>query len=116
MQEIDFSKKVLPNTKQLEAFQNLTLRPTIKSQHETIMALFNDLCKNAQLSFSNKDLITKKTMLDNLFAKNTAFTNQLIGLAIGHFSKEELSDYLKDSKEYNKRIKQIIKERIFSKI
>jgi hypothetical protein len=116
MQEIDFSKKVLPNTKQLEAFQNLTLRPTIKSEHETIMALFNDLCKNAQLSFRNKDLVTKKTMLDNLFAKNTAFTNQLIGLVIGQLSNEDLKSYFTDSKEYNKRIKQIIKERIFSKL
>lgn len=114
--DLYFNSKVFANTKNLEHFQNLTLRRIIKDHHTTIMALFDNLCKEVNFSFKNKDLFTKQSMLTNLFAKNTSFTNQLIGLVIGQFSSDELSRYLKNSKEYNKRIKQIIKERILSKL
>jgi hypothetical protein len=114
--ETDFTQKVFINTKDIEMFQNLSIRPTIKQCNDTIMSLFFDLCKHINLELKGKDPISKQSAVNNIFSKNVAFTNQLIGLVVVNFSSDELSKYLKDSKEYNKRIKQIIKERILSKI
>jgi hypothetical protein len=115
-QETDFTQKVFSNTKEIEMFQNLSIRPTIKQCNNTIMSLFFDLCKHTNLNIKSNDPISKQNAVNNIFSKNVAFTNQLIGLVVGNFSSDEVNKYLADSKEYNKRIKQTIKERILSKI
>jgi hypothetical protein len=116
MTTVDFNTKVFSNTKNIEQFQNLTIRPLIKENHNIIMTLFNDICKSTHLNLKGKDIITKQTAINTLFSKNIPFVNQLIGIVIAGFTIDELKTYIADSKEYNKRIKQIVKERIMSQI
>ena len=44
--------------------------------------------------------------------KNTVLRNQLIGLVLGQFTTEELAMYLEKDTAYNKRILQMVAQRI----
>lgn len=95
-----------------EVFQNKVLRPIIKMQHELLIEIFkitlNSKCNNFfALSYENK-----VQHLNNFFSKEVVFRSQLIGIIIGHFSLEEYAEYSFQSSSINKRIMNIIKERI----
>jgi hypothetical protein len=95
-----------------EQFQNYVLRPIIKFQHELIIALVRS---NAQ--FLN--LIAKKgTRLEYLekikifIGKQPEIKYRLLGAVVGMMTGEELSYYLSNQTELNKRINQMICQRI----
>jgi len=96
----------------IEKFQNEVLRPVIKFQHELIFATlhhqthFKDLFKHQQ-TLSLKFNYTKQ-----FITKNTEIRGHFIGLITGLFTMEEYQTYLKNKAEINKRIIQIITQRI----
>ena len=48
--------------------------------------------------------------------KNKSLNNQLIGVIIGMMENDEVKEYFKNSKEFNKRIIQMIIQRIYDSI
>jgi hypothetical protein len=95
-----------------EQFQNEVLRPIIKFQHELIIALVRS---NAQ--FLN--LIAKKgTRIEYLekikifIGKQPEIKYRLLGAVVGMMTGEELSYYLSNQTELNKRTNQMICQRI----
>ena len=100
------------NTTKVEIFQNKTLRPIIKMQHNIIILFFKNCLLNRKTDvteLSEKELI--KT-INNFFSKDIKFKNQLLGLIIGHFSEIEFQSYLEDYSEINRRIIQITTQRL----
>jgi hypothetical protein len=97
-----------------EDFQNKTLRPIIKMQHDLLVAYFKEhlivkKCKFETLSnFKQRDYITA------VFKKDSAFKLELRGLILGHFTTDEFATYSKSKSDFNKRILAMIQQRITS--
>ena len=99
-------------TKPVEFFQNEVLRPIIKFQHDVVISFMK---ANDQFT----ELIrTKGTRTDflqkiNVFiGKQPEIKYKMIGMITGLLTREELTDYLQHQKEYDKRIHQMICQRL----
>lgn len=95
-----------------EAFQNQTLRPIIKMQHDIIIKL---ILKEPHFQSVLRTSEDSKRFHDGIMLfikKNQNIKNLLIGLIIGMFTQEELVHYLDMKTDLNRRIINIIGKRI----
>ncbi len=99
-----------------EKFQNTTLRSIIKLQHNLIFQIIKNHFKITKFKFENLSVEKKKQFIENTLLKDVALQNELKGIIIGFFTKEEYEDYSKSINSINKRIFGIIKERINSNL
>lgn len=99
-------------TLDLEKFQNATLRPIIKMQHDMLMALFNSYLIKRKIELKTIDEVKLREKIKTIFEKDANFKNVIVGLIIGHFSIEEFQFYDQYSSEFNKRILQISIQRV----
>jgi hypothetical protein len=97
-----------------ESFQNNTLRPIIKFQHEIIMIIVEHSINKYSKDFSSLSIEKKMLKVESIFKTNSQLKNELRGIITGLFSKEEYELYNTIRNEVNKRIIQIIKERFLS--
>jgi hypothetical protein len=102
------------NTSDLEKFQNDTLRPILKLQHEILLALFQSSLSRDKVLFAELKAEEKRSKIDQLFQKDLSFKNQSIGLVIGMLTVDEYPVYSVDSSVYNRRIITMLKQRILS--
>lgn len=107
---------VLDKTSELEKFQNETLRPIIKMQHAIIILFFRNCLQNRKIKKDELQEINFIDIIDNFFTKDNKFRNQLIGVIIGQFTKQEFKFYINFSSEINKRILQITIQRLKNSI
>lgn len=105
---------VSENMSEIEKFQNKTLRPIIKMKHELLIAYFENYLANKKNDFKNLSVIKKAEVTNLTFLKDNQFRNELKGIIIGHFTLEEFILYKNFSKEANKRIINMVKERLLS--
>ncbi len=90
----------------IETFQNVTLRPILKLQHDTSMLIlteskhFNQILQ--KVNRSEYDLLTES--IKNYVTKDIRFRYTIIGSVVGMMTKEELQYYIENSSEVNKRI------------
>jgi hypothetical protein len=96
----------------IETFQNATLRPIIKMQHELILALFQSYVSKRKIDFSTLDNLKAKEKIKVIFEKDINFKHLLVGIIVGHFSTEEFQIYNNNTSEFHKRIIQISIQRI----
>ena len=99
-----------------EKFQNTTLRPIIKLQHDLIFQIIRNHFKITKFKFENLSVEKKKHFIENTLLKDVALQNELKGIIIGFFTKEEYEAYSQSINNVNKRIFGIIKERIISNL
>jgi len=97
-----------------EIFQNETLRPILKLQHELIITLAQEFLKSRNITWEKVKEKDPFQWLNINIKRDIPFKNQLIGMVIGQFSKKELDEYLTFQKEMNKRIINMMTERIVS--
>lgn len=97
-----------------EIFQNETLRPILKLQHELIITLAQEFLKSRNVTWEKVKEKDPFQWLNINIKRDIPFKNQLIGMVIGQFNKEELDKYLTFQKEMNKRIINMMTERIVS--
>lgn len=102
------------NTSDLEQFQNETLRPILKLQHDILLALFQSSVSRNKVQFAKLKVEEKETKLDQLFQKDLSFKNQSMGVVIGMLTIEEYVIYTEDTSAYNRRIATMLKQRIMS--
>lgn len=95
-----------------EQFQNTVLRPIIKLQHQSIIALFNNYLQHSDFDINKFDAPKKLEFLKTVASRNQHLRNQYIGMIIGLFTEEEMSVYLNNMGEYSRRIMQMISQRI----
>ena len=114
------SKKVRPvlkklinsNTSDLERFQNEVLRPIIKMQNNLLITFFKNYIKNRKIEFNKLGVEFQEKRINSILTKDINFKNILIGSIIGHLEENEIEIYFKSKTEINKRIIQIIKQRL----
>jgi len=102
------------NSTLVEKFQNSTLRPILKFQHDLLMLVFHTCLIKNKILFENLSESEKESTLTQLFQKELAFRNQSLGIIIGLFTLEEYSHFAQEPGAYTKRITAMLKHRILS--
>ncbi len=95
-----------------ENFQNVTLRPVLKLQHNLIISMFFHFCNKQKISIAEIKKESFQQEITTIIKKNTVLRNQLLGLIIGQFTQEEFLVYKENDSEFNKRILNMIGQRI----
>jgi hypothetical protein len=100
------------NMSALELFQNQTLRPVIKMQHDLLIASFNTYKAKRKIDFSSLTDQKKRSKTKAVFVKDINYKNLTLVFIIGAFSLEEFAYYSLNTSELNKRIIQIVIQRV----
>lgn len=98
----------------VESFQNNTLRPIIKLQHELLIAYFNAYLIKRKIGLADLTMTQREEAIKKAFSKDAQLKNGIRSLVIGLFTLEEFKFYLTTDSAINKRIHSIIEERISS--
>ena len=99
-----------------ERFQNETLRPIIKLQHDLLVAYFKEYLLTKKFRFDEVSNIKKNEFLTTAFKKDNSLKIELRGIVIGQFTTDEFAIYRTNKSDFNKRIMAMIQQRIFSLI
>ena len=99
-----------------ECFQNGTLRPIIKMQNHLLVVVFRNYIDKRKNVFYDLSLPKQLAYIENAIHKDMKFRNSVKGMIIGQFTVEEYEIYIKNSSALNKRMMNIVKERLLSNI
>tara|TARA_R110002020_G_scaffold302150_1_gene517553 strand:+ start:2170 stop:2580 length:411 start_codon:yes stop_codon:yes gene_type:complete len=99
-----------------ERFQNKTLRPAIKLQNDLLIEAFRNYIAKHKNVFYSFPLEKRIAYIENAIQKDIKFRNSLKGMIIGIFTVEEYQKYIENSSALNKRMMNIVKERILNNI
>nr|WP_315175228.1 glyoxalase [uncultured Flavobacterium sp.] len=99
-----------------EAFQNQTLRPILKLQNDLFLASFENYITKNKKNFYSLSTEKKLLLIENSIQKDIKFRNALKGIVIGLFTLEEYQTYIQSSSNLNKRMMNMLIERLKSQI
>ncbi len=102
----------LPN----EKFLHETLRPVLKLLNNHLIIITQSVLNDKNISIQNFSELLKKRKIIQILNKDITLKNALANMAIGYFNETELSFYLENKKEVNKRLHALIQQRILSQI
>lgn len=108
--------KIFPNTSTEESFQNETLRPIVKLQDDLMVAVFRNYIRKHKNVFYDLSVEKRLDYIENAIHKDMKFRNSLKGMMIGQFTLDEYEKYKQNSSALNKRMMNIVKERLKSNI
>ncbi len=101
-----------PTDVAIEAFQNECIRPILKFQHDLIISYFKHHFESHLVRLKELSSIQKRSFIRVLIQKNPIFKQFMVGVVVAFFSAEELHFYLVNTKDVNKRIHQMVTQRI----
>lgn len=99
-----------------EQFQNRTLRPVVKLQNELFILVFRNYISKHKNVFYTLSLDRKLVYIENAIQKDIKFRNSLKGMIIGQFTIDEYEMYIQNSSSLNKRMMNLVIERLKSNI
>lgn len=99
-----------------EKFQNETIRPIVKLQSDLLLEVFRNYITKRKNTFYDLSVEKRLMYIENAIQKDMKFRNSLKGMIIGQFTVEEYITYIKNSSALNKRMMNIVKERLQSNI
>ncbi|MAW94956.1 MULTISPECIES: glyoxalase [unclassified Leeuwenhoekiella] len=99
-----------------EQFQNGTLRPVAKLQNDLLVEAFCNYITKHKNVFYNLTIDRRMEYIANAIQKDIKFRNSLKGMIIGQFTVDEYRTYIQNSSALNKRMMNLVKERIQSNI
>lgn len=99
-----------------EQFQNEVIRPIVKMQHDLLIVYFKHYIVSQKCRFEEWSDQKRISFVESAFQKDNRMRNELKGLIIGHFNKDEFLQYSEMSSGLSKRILGIIRQRISSSI
>ena len=95
-----------------EQYQNQVIRPILKFQNELFIKLFLSNCKTYKINFTEFSSEEKYEYIENIFKKDFKIRASFIGIVVALFTVEEFEKNSLDHKLYNKRIIQMLTERL----
>jgi hypothetical protein len=104
------------NATEIEKFQNLTLRPILKFQHNLLTFQFQMYIEKRKKKFRGMDISDQKKYIHHTIKTDNHFKNELIGMVIGLFTIEELTFFKANENELKRRISEMTIQRIQSVI
>ena len=102
--------------KEEELFQNMVLRPVIKMQHQILILRVKDYFVSKKVLFNSLDQINKEKRIRNAFQKDAMLKKEIQGFILGQLDAKEFKEYLKNQKSMNKRIVQMVQNRMLDNI
>jgi hypothetical protein len=99
-----------------EKFQNQTLRPILKLQNDLFIAVLNNHIKKHNSNFYSLTVEKKLQFIENAIKKDIKFRNSLKGMVIGLFTLSEYEVYIQNSSALNKRMMDMLIERLKSQV
>ena len=103
-------------TLEIEGFQNKVLRPILKLQNELLKSYFRAYINNRKIRWKEKNEEEQQSFIQKALTKDAAFRNAMIHLIIGQMTPEEFCYYNQDQREFNKRIRNMLQERLIDQI
>lgn len=116
LRPIIVSAKITVGMSSDEIFQNKTLRPVVKLQNDLLLAAFKNYAAKHKNVFYDLSIDKRLDYIENAIHKDMKFRNSLKGMVIGQFTLEEYDIYIQNSSALNKRMMDIVKERLKSNI
>lgn len=104
----DSAKKSTPE----EDFQNWVLRPILKFQNDILIRIFISSCESYKINFGKLTKAEKEAYIDHLFQKDAKLKSLFIGVIISLFTVDEYEVYAPQQNHFNKRITQMLMERL----
>ena len=95
-----------------ERFQNETLRPILKLQNPLFLAVFNNYIGKRKGVFYSLGLEKKLNYIENSLNRDQKFGDSIKGMVIGLFTMEEYNAYSRNSSALNKRMMNMVIERL----
>lgn len=99
-----------------ERFQNTTLRPVVKLQNPLLIEVFRNYITKRKNVFYNLSLEKRMAYVENAVNRDMKFRNSIKGMIIGQFTIEEYLIYIHNSSALNKRMANLVRERLISQI
>ena len=103
-------------TSDVERFQNRTLRPILKFQNELLVTVFRHHLQKWNGSFYPLSRSKQQNYIENTIRKDSSLRNRLLGMVLGHFTVAEWEIYIDCEKECNRRITNMIIQRLQDQI
>ncbi|MDA9893179.1 glyoxalase [Flavobacteriaceae bacterium] len=95
-----------------ERFQNETLRPILKLQNPLFLAVFHNYIEKRKGVFYSLGLEKKLNYIENSLNRDQKFGDSIKGMVIGLFTMEEYNAYSLNSSALNKRMMNMVIERL----
>jgi len=108
--------KIHDNMSVEERFQNETLRPIIKLQNDLLIELFKNYVRKHKGTFYELGMERRLEYIEKSIQKDIKFRNSLKGVVIGQFTIEEYRNYITNSSRLNKRMMNMVIERLKNQI
>ncbi|MCM4161833.1 glyoxalase [Antarcticibacterium flavum] len=108
--------KVSSNMSRDEQFQNRTLRPVTKLQDGLLVEVFRNYIYKHKNTFYGFNVEKKMGFIENAIQRDIKFRNSLKGIIIGQFTLDEYEIYIQNSSSLNKRMMNIVKERLLGNL
>nr|WP_294776296.1 glyoxalase [uncultured Flavobacterium sp.] len=99
-----------------EVFQNKTLRPILKLQNDLFIQVFINYAMKQKNVFFSLTPEKKMAYIENVIQRDIKFRNSLKGMVIAFFTLEEYAEYIQNSSNLNKRMMNMLIERLRSQI
>ncbi|MEO4005512.1 glyoxalase [Flavobacterium sp. CAU 1735] len=99
-----------------EIFQNKILRPILRLQNELFIQVFLNYAVKQKNVFFSLTPEKKMAYIENVIQRDIKFRNSLKGMIIGLFTVEEYQEYIKNSSNLNKRMMNVLIERLKSQV
>lgn len=99
-----------------ESFQNKTLRPILKFQNDLFVEVFTNYAIKQKGVFFTLSPEKKMAYIENTIQRDIKFRNSLKGMVIGLFTVDEYIEYIKNSSNLNKRMMNMLIERLKSQV
>ncbi|MFT7119366.1 MAG: hypothetical protein ACI9LF_001755 [Flavobacteriales bacterium] len=108
--------RVDENMSDEERFQNSSLRPIAKLQNDLIIAVFRNYIKKHKNVFCGLTANKRIDYIENAVNRDQKFRNSLKGMLMGQFTIAEYQHYITNSSALNKRMMNLVRERLISNI
>lgn len=99
-----------------ESFQNKTLRPILKFQNDLFIEVFINYAVKQKGVFFTLSPEKKMAYIENTIQRDIKLRNSLKGMVIGLFTTDEYVEYIKNSSNLNKRMMNMLIERLKSQV
>lgn len=99
-----------------ELFQNEVLRPILKLQNDLFIASFLNYISKYKRDFYTKTVENKLAIIENSIQKDIKFRNVLKGMIVALFTTNEYALYIQNSSSLNKRMMNLLIERLKSQV
>jgi hypothetical protein len=104
------------NSSMEELFQNKTLRPILKLQNDLFIEVFINYAIKQKNVFFTLSPEKKLGYIENVIQRDIKFRNSLKGIIIALFTVDEYKEYIKNSSNLNKRMMNLLIERLKSQV